>query len=64
MNSAALVTLLLGLVDRAAAIGTLLNKTRAEGREPSDAEIDAVIGDDAAARQAFQAAIDAAKGGA
>lgn len=63
MNAAALVTLLLGLLDRAAAIGVLLSKANAEGRDVTDAELDALGASDDAARARLQAAIDAANGG-
>ena len=49
MNAIALLTLLLQYSDKLTQIGTLLSKTRAENREPSDAEMDALFaGDDAA----------------
>lgn len=53
----ALVTLILGLLDRAAVAGALLTKTRAEGREPTAAELDALERDDDAARDRLQAEI-------
>ena len=46
--TAAIVTLLLGLLDRAAAVGALLTKTRAEGRQPTAEELDALVADDKA----------------
>ena len=58
---AALVTLLLGLVDRAAAAGALLAKTRAEGRQPTAEELDGLFAEDDAARAKLQAAIELAK---
>lgn len=63
MNGLALSNLLLGLLDRAAQIQTLLVKTRAEGRDPTDEELDALFADDAAARAALQAEIDRQRSG-
>lgn len=60
MNAAVLVDLLLGLLDRAAAIGGLLSKAKAEGRDITTAELDALFADDATAKAALQAAIDKA----
>lgn len=63
MNNALIATnLLLGLLDRAAAIGGLIRTAQAEGRDVTAAELDALLADDAAARIQLQAAIDAAKG--
>jgi hypothetical protein len=64
MNSALIATnLLLGLLDRAAAIGSLLALAQAEGRDITAAELDTVFEADAAARAQLQSAIDAAKAG-
>jgi hypothetical protein len=63
MNGLALSTLLLGLLDRAAQIQALLVKTRAEGRDPTAEELDALFADDAAARAQLQAEIDRQRGG-
>lgn len=60
MNAALLVDLLLGLLDRAAAIGGLLTKAKAEGRDVTSAELDALFAEDATAKAALQAAIDKA----
>jgi hypothetical protein len=60
MNSA-LVALLLGLLDRAAALKALIDTTRAEGRDPTVAEIDALFAADESARATLQAQIDAAR---
>jgi hypothetical protein len=60
MNAAVLVDLLLGLLDRAAAIGGLLTKAKAEGRDVTSAELDALFAEDATAKAALQAAIDKA----
>lgn len=63
MTGLALSNLLLGLLDRAAQIQALLVKTRAEGRDPTDAELDELFADDAAARTALQAEIDRQRSG-
>lgn len=60
MNAAVLVELLLGLLDRAAAIGGLLTKAKAEGRDVTSAELDTLFAEDATAKAALQAAIDKA----
>lgn len=57
----ALVVLLLGLLDRAAAIGTLITTARKEGREITDAEIDALVDADDAARADLVLAIEHAR---
>jgi hypothetical protein len=62
MNSTLMATnLLLGLLDRAAAIGSLLALAQAEGRDITAAELDDVFLADAAAREQLVAAIAAAK---
>jgi hypothetical protein len=62
MSGALVATnLLLGLLDRAAAIGSLLALAQTEGRDITAAELDAVFAADAAAREQLQTAIDAAK---
>lgn len=64
MSSALIATnLLLGLLDRAAQIGSLLALAQAEGRDLTAAELDIVFASDAAARAQLQDAIDAAKAG-
>lgn len=64
MNATLLaIQLLMGLLDRAQAISTLLNKAKAEGRDVTDAEIDELAAGDDAARAVLQAAIDKARGG-
>lgn len=60
-NAAILVQLVLGLIDRAAAYGALLNKARAEGRDVSDAELDGLASDDDAWRQKQKDAIAKAR---
>jgi hypothetical protein len=62
-NAAVAVDLLLGLLDRASAIGTLLAKANTEGRDVTDAELDALAAGDDAARAALDAAIKKARGG-
>ncbi len=56
-TEAALVSLLLGLLDRAASIGTLLTKTRAEGRQPSPEELDELLAVDQLKSDAVNAEI-------
>lgn len=56
-NIALLMQILLPLLDRASTISALLNKANAEGRDVSDAEIDAAFADDNAAKAALDAAI-------
>lgn len=57
----ALIALLLGLLDRAAAIGTLITTARKEGRDITDAELDALVDADDAARADLVSAIERAK---
>ena len=61
MNGTIAIQLLLGLLDRASSIGTLINKARADKRDISDAELDALMAADDAARAALEKAIAAAK---
>lgn len=61
MGAAAAIQLLLGLLDRAAAIGQLLGKAKAENRDITEAELDALVADDDKARAALKAAIDKAR---
>ena len=61
MPAAAIVTLLLGLLDRAAAIGALLQKAQAEGRDVTTLELDALVAEDMVARAALVKAIADAK---
>jgi hypothetical protein len=61
LNAELLVTLILGLVDRAASIGALLNKAKSEGRDITSEEIDAEFAKEAVARAELQAAVDAAR---
>lgn len=60
MNSLAIITLLLQYSDKIAQIGTLLATAHAEGRDVTDAELDALFAQDDAARAQLQAAISAA----
>lgn len=63
MGAEALITLLLGLVDRAASIKTLIETLRAEGRDKlTDSEWAALQASDDAARARLEAVI-ASKGG-
>ncbi len=61
MNAAAVISLLLGLLDRASSIGALLGKAQSEGRDVTAEELDALVAADAVARQALVDAIAAAK---
>jgi len=62
-NAAILINLLLGLLDRASTIGALFAKAQSEGRDITDAELDALVADDDAARAALDAAIAKARAG-
>ena len=62
MNATLLITLLLGLLDRATQIGALIQKARGEGRDVTPAELDALVSADDVARQALVDAIRAAGG--
>lgn len=61
-TTSALISLMLGALDKAAKAGTLLRTVQAEGRHPTPAEIEVFLQDDDVARDNLQAAIDAAKG--
>lgn len=61
MDPTILISLLLGLIDRASAIGALFTKARAEGRDVTSAELDALVDADKAARDELVKAIAAAK---
>lgn len=61
-NAALLVTLLLGLVDRANTIGILIATAQKEGRDVTDAELDKLAADDDEASIALQNKIDKARG--
>jgi hypothetical protein len=60
-NTALAVDLILGLIDRANAIGGLIGKAQAEGRDITDAELDALAAGDDAAKIALAAAIAKAR---
>lgn len=65
MGTAAIaVQLLLGLLDRASAIGGLIAKAQTEKRDITSAELDVLVTDDDLARKALNDAIDKAKAGA
>ena len=59
-NALILVSLLLQYSDKIAAVSKLLTAAHSEGRDVTDAELDALFAGDDAARAALQAAIDAA----
>jgi hypothetical protein len=63
MNAAVLIELLLGLIDRASAISTLLNTAKSQGRDVTTAELDALFAVDATARDALEAAIAKVRAG-
>jgi hypothetical protein len=60
-NALILTTLLLGLIDRAGAIGKLLQTAQAQGRDITAAELDELAAEDDAARIALDQAIKAAR---
>lgn len=62
MNAVLLVQLLLGLVGQAGQIKALLDTAKAENRDVSDAELNALFANDDAAKAALDAAIKAARG--
>ena len=64
MDALSLVTLMLGLLDRASAIGQLIATARRENRDVTSAELDALVDADQIARAALVAAIAASKAGA
>lgn len=51
------ITLALNLLDRAAAYGALVSQAKAEGRDVSNAELDALAAEDDVARKELEAAI-------
>lgn len=55
------ISLLLGLIDRAAQISTLINTARTEKRDITQTELDILAAQDDAARKALDDAIKAAK---
>jgi len=58
-NALALLALLLQYSDKVIAIGKLLQTAQSEGRDVTDAELDALFADDDAARARLQTTIDA-----
>lgn len=63
-NLDVLVTLLLGLMDRASAIGGLIRTAQAEGRDVTPEELDTLAKNDDASRAALANAIANAKAAA
>lgn len=61
IDALALTNIALNLIERGGKIATLIRTVQAEGRDPTEAELDVVFGDDAVARAQLQAAIDARK---
>lgn len=61
MNLQVALGLLIQLLGQADAIGRLIQLAHKEGRDISDAELDALVASDDGARQALQTAIDAKK---
>lgn len=61
MGAAAAIELLLGLLDRATAIGALISKAQAEKRDITEAELDGLAAHDDAARALLAAAIAKAR---
>jgi len=61
MGIDALITLVLGLLDRASTIGAMITTARSEGRDVTQAELDALVATDKIARQDLIDAIAAAK---
>jgi hypothetical protein len=62
MNADTAITLALSLLDRAAAYGSLVTAARAEGRDVSDVELDALAAEDDAARKELENAIKKRRG--
>lgn len=61
MGAAEAITLLLGLIDRAAAWGAVIAKAQAEGRKLTDEEVDAFVTADDNAKAALESAIAKAR---
>jgi RNA:NAD 2'-phosphotransferase (TPT1/KptA family) len=61
MNVDLLLTLLITALSRAGEITALIDRARKEGRDVTDAELDALVADDNQARADLQAAIDRAR---
>lgn len=62
-GAALALQLLFGLLDRAHAVGALINKAQAEGRDVSDAELDQLAAGDDQAKKALTDAIAARRSG-
>lgn len=62
MGTELALTLLFGLLDRVAAINSLLQKAKAEGRDITEAELDALAAQDDVARSKLAAEIAKARG--
>jgi hypothetical protein len=60
-NAALAIELILGLLDRASAIGALISRAQAEGRDVTDAELDSLAAGDDAAKIALASAIAKAR---
>jgi len=63
MGTVAAIELLLGLLDRAVAWGAVVAKAQAEGRDITDAELDAFAQEAHDSSDAAKAAIKKARGG-
>lgn len=64
MNLEIAIQLVLALLNRAAQIGAMIMKARAEGRDISDAELDGLRAGDDTAKLKLQQHIDAARAAA
>lgn len=62
-NLAILIDVLLKLLDKAGAIGSLIGKAKAENRDVTDAELDQLAAGDDVAKKTLQDAIDRARAG-
>jgi RNA:NAD 2'-phosphotransferase (TPT1/KptA family) len=61
VGAVAAINLVLGLLDRAAAIGSLIQTAQAQGRDITEAELDQLVAQDDAARVKLDQAIAAAR---
>ena len=57
MGAEAIISLIFGLLDRAAAYAAIVNKAKAEGRDVTEAEIDTAVAADDLARSQMVVAI-------
>ena len=62
MNAAVVIQLMFEFLDRATAAAVVLRKAQAEGREPTDAEIEGLRATTVSAIQDLESAIAATKG--